>query len=233
MYYIIKFNLQGGEGHLPEQDVILNAFPEMSYEEVLKSHLRFSFNNDNEVLPVKDWKLVDDGLSYLSFTDDGLENGPQPVIWVNLEHEVNLEDSSAWIDVLSSDYVLQVPGINEDEPFYFQDHNGYNVVESAEWLADDLWQIFQKIALKIMAGQIESTTSDLNLKLQKSQNEDYIKLSITFSFQQVQFNYIWFFEDEASITNFKFSDNEYSDSANCEWPEENPLIFKLHELLNR
>ncbi len=62
MYYILRFNLRKGEGQFPSKQDVLSAFPDADYEQLIRSSLQFSFNNDNSLINIVDWKLVDDGL---------------------------------------------------------------------------------------------------------------------------------------------------------------------------
>ena len=229
MFYIIKYNLEKGEGKFPTKEDVLAVFPESNYRDVLKSHLRFSFNNDNNLLPVTDWKLVDDGLKSLPRILAGIEKGPKPTIWLKLEEEVDIEDKDAWVDALSSDYVLSIPGINDDEPFYFQDHNGYSKIESAEWLADDLWETMQEIVSGIDNGQTFEHNSGISFKRELVKEEDYI-VSLTFNFDGIDFTYKWMFETESAIDDFDYCNNEYVDSEKCNFPEENPKVLKIHTM---
>lgn len=231
MFYILKFILNKGEGNFPSKEDVSAAFPDANYREIIKSHLKFSFNNDNKMLPVVEWKLVDDGLKSMHRVLAGLENGPKPIIWLKLEDEVDTEDKDAWGDALNSDYVLSIPGINEDQPFYYQDHNGYSKIENAEWLADDLWEAMQEIVIGMKNGQSLEHSSGLFFKRDQKVIDGEFSISLSFNFNEVDIVYSWLFEKESAIVDFDYFNNEYSDTTNCNSAEENPMVYKLHLLL--
>ena len=230
MYYILKFNLQKGEGSFPISSDVLAAIPDADYKDIIKTSMTFSFNNDNELLPLVEWKLVDDGISAMSFDDNSFTSGPKPIVWLKLEDEVDIEDKDTWVDALSSGYKLAINGVNDDEPFYFQDHNGYSAIESAEWLADDLWETMQEIVSEMDNGQTFEHDLGLVFKREQTQEEDY-SISLTFNYNGVDMTYKWLFETESAIEDFYYYNNEYLDTNNCSCAEENPLVLSVHSLL--
>jgi hypothetical protein len=231
MYYILKFNFTKGEGQFPSSKDFLSAFPNSNYSDSIKNALHFSLNNDNELLPVIDWKLVNDGLSGMSIDEFGAVNGPNPIVWLKLAKEIDIEDEFAWVDILSSDYVLSMSRLNSNKPYYFQDHNGYSTIESAEWYADDLWDKMQEIVCEIIIGKSFENKSGLTFTFEKTENEEVCSTSLSFKFEDVNFIYTWLFENKSEMEVFNYYDQEYSDSNNCQYAEENPLIYKLHSLI--
>jgi hypothetical protein len=233
MYYILKFNLQKTEGILPNEKEVLSVHPSKTYERVIKDAMKFSFNNDNDKLPIVDWKLVDDGKRFLHIKDGKFEGFPKPVVWLQLEDEIDIEDSDNWVDALNSDYNLKIDGINMDEPFYFQDHNGYSKVESAEWLADEIWDTLQETIADMEDNQSDKLSDDAEITRQRSNDNERIVLTVIIKSSDRNFVFTWFFESEDDLANFEFYNNEYSDSDGCTCTEENPMIYTIHSLICR
>jgi len=229
MYYILRFNLRKGEGQFPSKQDVLSAFPDADYEQLIRSSLQFSFNNDNSLINIVDWKLVDDGLHSFELSDEGVVTGyPQPVVWLELEEEVDVDDEDAWTDALSSDYILTVQGVNDDEPFYFQDHNGYSKVESAEWLADDLWDALKDYIQVMEDGDSKDIAPNMRITRIKETNDEGLVLSLEIQSFDKSCKYSWLFETEQSIDDFDFYDSKYTDSEDQPCAENNPMIYKLH-----
>jgi hypothetical protein len=231
MYYIIKFKLKKGEGHFPLSSECDLAQANLTYEQLIKSSMRFSFNNDNGLLPVVEWKLVDDGLSSLILTEDGYSSGPEPVVWLQLEEEVDTEDSNLWSDALISDYILKVPGSNDDDPFYFQDHNGNSQVESAEWLADEIFDHLSELVMNMSDDESIAYSNDLQIIRNTSTSDDGINLRLKLKKNDAEYYFTWCFENEDALNGFDFNNNEYADSKGCEAIEENSDIYAIHSII--
>ena len=231
MYYILKFNLQKSEGRFPSKAEVLSVFPNSVYGQVLKESLKFSFHNDNNLLQVVNWKLVDDGMESLQLDGDEIEGYPLPIVWLHLKNEVDIEDADIWLDALSSEYVLKIERINMDEPYFFQDHNGYSKVESAEWLADEIWETLQETIADMEDDQMNKLTDDTVITRQRSVEDEGIILSAIIKIGNLDFIFRWFFESEEAIADFDFYNNEYSDSNGFAYAEENYMIYKIHRLI--
>ncbi|MGR6087725.1 MAG: hypothetical protein ACU4F9_06100 [Arcticibacter sp.] len=231
MYYIIKYHLQKGEGQFPAPRDIEKFNSNKPFEEIIRENLKFSFNNDNGLLPISDWKLVEDGLSFLALNSDGFDQGPRPVVWIHLEEEIDVEDEDAWADALSSDYSLAIAGINEEAPFYFQDHNGYSKVESAEWLADEIWAHLEVMLPNLKDNETIEIQHSLILSYSKRVTEDGIVAAIEMKLGEQSFVYAWHFDDEDALSDVSFSNSEYSDSIGTTNAEENPAIYTVHRYL--
>jgi len=215
---------------MPTMTDVMAAHPNKSYEEVVKDAMRFSFNNDNDLLPIVNWKLIDDGKESLQFKSDEMMGYPKPVIWLHLEDEVDIEDPDNWVDALSSDYVIEIEGVNMDEPFYFQDHNGYSKVESAEWLADELWESLQSSIANMEDNQVNNLSDKFLITRQRSDEDEGIALSSVIKSDEKEFVFTWFFEGEEALADFEFYNNEYSDSDGCSCAEENAMLYMIHQL---
>lgn len=230
MYYILKLNLRKGEGHFPSKNEVLAVLPDADYEQLIRSCLRFSFNNDNGLLPVVDWKLVDDGLADFSIDESGeVVDYPKPAVWLQLEDEVDIDDVDAWVDALSSDYILTIPGVNDDNPFYFQDHNGYSKVESAEWLADDLWEALPETLQEMGDGDSKDVAPNMRIKRIKETNDEGLVLSLEIQSFDNSCKFSWLFETEDSINDFDYYDTKYTDTDDQPCAENNPIIYQVHK----
>ena len=230
MYYIIKFQLSKSEGTMPSASDVTVAHPGKSYDEVVKDAMRFSFNNDNDLLPVVDWKLIDDGKESLLFSGSEMTGYPKPVIWLQLEDEVDIEEPDQWFDALSSDYVIEIEGVNMAEPFYLQDHNGYSIVESAEWLADEIWGSLQSSIVNMEDNQVSKLSDKFLITRQRSEEDEAIALSALIKNDNKEFVFTWFFEGEEALADFDFYNKEYSDSNGCSCAEENAMVYMIHQL---
>ena len=231
MYYYICFYLQKGEGVFPNLDKIKSIFSSKDPLEVIKENMKFSLNNDNFLLPLDKYIIIDNGLDSLGIDEDGVVKGPMPVTWLMLDEEIDPEDINYWQDALMSDYKLSILGINDDDPFFFQDHNGYSKVIFSEHLADDLWERLEYWGQKLYIGQ--KVDIDKNCSIGRKENLEAEPFNITL---EILCNgeistWGWTFESKKDLTQFEQSDNFYSDSSNCEYPEENPNLYFLHKIV--
>lgn len=124
---IIRMSLTKGEGHYPDDDELT---PEQRTPEFLRSCMKFvpEFDDvrhrfsDGEHL-IESWHLVDDGLE--AFPDDY----PAPIVAFKLRRRLNDAELPDFLQsVWMSSYRLLVPGVNDKEPFYFEDWNGYTEI---------------------------------------------------------------------------------------------------------
>jgi hypothetical protein len=154
--------MQKGDGIFPKVPAILNLFPDNDPLLIIKDNMKFLLNNDNDMLPINEYKVIDDGLSYLEIDDDEYTWGPKPVIWLLLNESL-MENDSKWNDALQSDYELLINNINNDEPFYFQDHNGYSRVYSLPWVAETLDDNLEAFVSHLDAGEAIQINEDLTI----------------------------------------------------------------------
>ena len=177
--YFIRFVMQKGDGKFPKVPAILNLFPDNNPLQVIKDNMKFLLNNDNEMLPINEYKVIDDGLSHIEINEDEYTWGPKPAIWLLLNEEL-LEDDSKWNDALQSDYELLINNINNEEPFYFQDHNGYsrvyNLVSVAETLDDNL----DELGSHLMVSEAIQINEDLTILKIADISENCYQLEIIF-----------------------------------------------------
>lgn len=76
---------------------------------------------------IKSYEIVDNGLEDLTLLPDGtLEGYPHPIVRIELNEPLDAEDVRR--GVFLSSYKLEIPGINEGSPLFYEDHNGYTEV---------------------------------------------------------------------------------------------------------
>jgi hypothetical protein len=158
--YFIRFVMQKGEGIFPKIPAILSLFPNNDPLQVIKDNMNFLLNNDNELLPINEYKLIDNGLSYLEIDNDEYIWGPKPTLWLLLNEDL-LDNDIRWNDIFQSDYELLINNINNEEPFYFQDHNGYSRVYYLESVAEDLDDNLDTLGSHLMVGESIQINNDL------------------------------------------------------------------------
>lgn len=231
MFYYITFDLQKGEGCFPDLEHIKSLFASKDPLGVIKKHMAFSFNNDNALLPVDEYFIIDHGLNNLEFVNGGLVNSPKPIVWLKLHEEVDPEDMDFWHDALMSDYKLSIPKINDTQPFFFQDHNGYSKVIYSEHLADDLWEKLEYWAQKLDLGQKVEINQTCTMKKRENHEGEPYNITLEISCNGNTSTWGWTFESREDLNQFEPSDNFYSDTENCEYPEENPNLFLVHHLI--
>ncbi len=177
--YFIRFVMQKGDGEFPKVPAILNLFPDNDPLQVIKDNMKFLLNNDNEMLPINEYKVIDDGLSHIEINEDEYTWGPKPAIWLLLNKEL-LEDDSKWNDALQSDYELLINNINNEEPFYFQDHNGYTRVYSLESVAETLDDQLDQLGSHLKLSEAIQINEDLTILKIAEINEYCYQIEITF-----------------------------------------------------
>ncbi len=229
MYYYISFYLQKGEGFFPNLDKIKSIFSSKDPLDVIKENMKFSFNNDNHLLPVDKYIIIDNGFDHLRIDEDGVVKGPMPVIWLMLKEEIDPEDINYWQDAMMSDYKLSILGINNDDPFFFQDHNGYSKVIYSEHMADDLWERLEYWAQKLDIGQKVDIDKNCSIVRKENLEAEPFNITLEISCKGEVSTWGWTFESEKDLTHFEPSDKFYSDRSNCEYPEENPSLYFLHK----
>jgi hypothetical protein len=172
--------MQKGDGIFPKIPSILNLFPDNDPLQVIRDNMKFLLNNDNEMLPINEYKVLDDGLSHIEINEDEYTLGPKPVIWLLLNEEL-LEDDSKWKDVLQSDYELLINSINNEEPFYFQDHNGYTRVYSLGSVAETLDDQLDQLGSHLKVSEAIQINEDLSILKMADINEYCFQIEITFN----------------------------------------------------
>jgi hypothetical protein len=173
--YFIRFVMQKGVGSFPKVPAILNLFPDKEPLQVIKDNMKFLLNNDSELLPIDDYELIDNGFSHLEIDKDEYTWGPKPVIWLLLNEDLEEKDSR-WNDALQSDYELLINNINNEEPFYFQDHNGYSRVYTLEWVAETLDENLDELLSHLEVGKPIQISEDLTILKMVTMNSNTIDI---------------------------------------------------------
>ena len=231
MYYYVSFDLRKGEGGFPDLEKIKLLFSPKDPLEVIKKYVVFSFHNDNQLLPVDKYKIIDNGLDKLEIENDRIIKGPMPVIWLMLKDDIDPEDINYWQDALMSDCKLSIKAINDHNPFFFQDHNGYSKVIYSEHLADDLWERLEYWGQKLDLCQKVDIDKICSIERKQNLEAEPYNITLEISYQAEISTWGWTFESQKDLTHFKPTDNFYSDIANCKYPEENPNLYFLHKAI--
>jgi hypothetical protein len=119
---------KGGDGLWPDFSKLPKSKQNIKY---IKSCFEFSPNFDEMNKFIEKWEIIDDGLDDLEFVDGDLKGRPRPLVSFILNTRIGKEKflHGVW----TSSYKLQVPSLNDDEPFFFEDHNGYSSVWHATY----------------------------------------------------------------------------------------------------
>jgi hypothetical protein len=214
MFYFIHFKLTKGEGAWP------SLLSSESMDAVQKA-LHFELNNDNELLPISGYQLVADGTDAMTVESGVLTGHPEPVLWLRLEEEVDVEDEEAWMDILGSEQRLDLPG---REPFSFQDHNGYSRVYNAEWLADAMWsELLPTLAASMQSG--ETRPIDPDRAVQKIVDRESLQVTMRFTDGDSHFRWTFGFNTTDALNAFQPMDQTYTNDAGTEFPEEDPHLW--------
>jgi len=125
----IQFVLSKSSGCLPNISLISKDLRSIDY---IKSFMRFvpAFEDVEDM--ILDWILIDHGLGNMSFDGDKLVGYPMPIIEFTLDEASFLENTEAETHFLhgvwESAYAFVLPGVNDNDPYYFEDHNGYTKI---------------------------------------------------------------------------------------------------------
>ena len=121
----VRFALTKSDGgDLPD----LNTLPlDKRTAEHVRSCMLFCPDFDKFDEKIKNYEFVDDGLSEMDVEGVTIIGHPAPIIRFELTESVDTRSflRGVWL----SSYKLEIPGINEDDPLFFEDHNGYSSVE--------------------------------------------------------------------------------------------------------
>ena len=122
----VQFVLSKGDGEWPDLSSLSEENKNVDY---LKSCLEFMPAFDDVESVITNWKLIDAGLDDLTFAEGNLAGYPRPIIEFTLDKEKYdqlFEDKKDFLrGVWESTYQFIIPGINDEDPFYFADFNGY------------------------------------------------------------------------------------------------------------
>jgi hypothetical protein len=73
---------------------------------------------------IEKWEIVDDGLGEMYYGEGVFHGIPTPTIEFTLKKKVDKKEflRAVW----TSSYKFHVPTLNDDEPYFYEDHNGYS-----------------------------------------------------------------------------------------------------------
>jgi len=121
----IKFKMtKAGGGDFPD----ISSVPEdKRNSEYIRSCMKFCEDFWEVEDYIESWKILDDGLEGIIVEEDYTISGyPSPIVEFILKDEIDPEEFNR--GVWMSSYSLEIPECNQDEAFYFEDHNGYTSV---------------------------------------------------------------------------------------------------------
>jgi hypothetical protein len=124
----IQFIMSKGEGCLPD----ISSIPEdKRNSEFIRSCMKFCEDFMEVEDYIESWKILDDGLEKIIVDEDYTISGyPSPIVEYILKDKIDPEEfkQGVWM----SRYRLMIPECDQDEPFYFEDRNGYTSVIDVE-----------------------------------------------------------------------------------------------------
>jgi hypothetical protein len=90
--------------------------------------MTFSPSFDEVENDIEKWEMIDDGLSEMYYKDGVFHGTPAPIIEFTLKKKMNKQVFLR--NVWHSSYKFHVPTLNDDEPYFYEDHNGYtNIIK--------------------------------------------------------------------------------------------------------
>jgi len=73
---------------------------------------------------IEKWEMIDDGLGEMYYKDGVFDGTPAPVVEFTLKDK-NVDRDEFLRGVWTSSYKLSIPEVNETDPYFYEDHNGY------------------------------------------------------------------------------------------------------------
>jgi hypothetical protein len=121
----ITFVFTKGDGWIPDYSLLPKNKRTTKY---IKSFMKFCPAFEDAENEIKSWKIVDDGLDQMKFKDGIFDGTPTPIIEFVLNKKVDKEEflHKVW----TSSYKLEIPDVNNDDAYFYEDHNGYSYVVS-------------------------------------------------------------------------------------------------------
>lgn len=117
----IQFVLSKGDGWFPE----CSDLPESKQNtEYMKSCMTFVPSFDEVEDDIEKWEMIDDGLGEMYYKDGVFDGTPAPVVEFTLKDK-NVDRDEFLRGVWTSSYKLSIPEVNETDPYFYEDHNGY------------------------------------------------------------------------------------------------------------
>jgi hypothetical protein len=117
----VKFIMTKGEGEFPDFSLLPKSKQNTKY---IKSCMTFVpvFEDVEDI--IKNWKIVDDGLKTLKYKNGIFDGSPAPVVEFTFKDK-NVDRDELLRGVWTSFYKLSIPEVNDIDPYFYEDHNGY------------------------------------------------------------------------------------------------------------
>lgn len=117
----IKFVMTKGEGEFPDFSLLPKSNQNTKY---IKSCMTFlpAFDDVEDI--IEDWDIVDDGLGNMKYKNGVFDGVPEPVIEFTLNKK-KVDKDEFLRGVWTSSYKLSIPEVNDIDPYFYEDHNGY------------------------------------------------------------------------------------------------------------
>jgi hypothetical protein len=121
----IAFVFTKGDGYIPDYSLLPKSKRTTKY---IKSFMKFCPSFEDAENEIKSWKIIDDGLDQMKFKDGIFDGTPTPIVEFVLNKKVDRDEflHKVW----TSSYKLEIPEINNDDAYFYEDHNGYSYVVS-------------------------------------------------------------------------------------------------------
>jgi hypothetical protein len=122
----VQFILSKGDGDWPDLDTLPGDKKNINY---LTSCMKFMPAFEEVESVIISWAIIDSGLGGMTFSDGELKGYPTPVVEFHIDkkkYDELFQDSKEFLrGVWESTYQFAIPGINDEDAFYFADFNGY------------------------------------------------------------------------------------------------------------
>jgi hypothetical protein len=119
----IRFALTKGDGWFPECSDLPKTKQNTKY---MKSCMTFMPQFDEAEDVIEKWEIIDDGLGEMYYKDGVFHGVPTPIVEFTLKQKMNKQEFLR--NVWTSSYKFHVPTLNDDEPYFYEDHNGYSSI---------------------------------------------------------------------------------------------------------
>jgi hypothetical protein len=121
----IAFVFTRGDGWIPDYSLLPRSKRTTKY---IKSFMKFCPAFEDAENEIKSWKIIDDGLDQMKFKNGTFDGTPTPIVEFVLNKKVDKEEFLH--NVWTSSYKLEIPDVNNDDAYFYEDHNGYSYVVS-------------------------------------------------------------------------------------------------------
>jgi hypothetical protein len=119
----ILFKLTKGEGTFPDLTLLPKTKQNSRY---IRSRMMLIPAFEDVIDSIQSWKMIDDGLKNIRYVREELVGYPVPIIEFTVPNGTDKGDflRGVWL----TSYMLDIPNVNDGNPYYFEDHNGYSEV---------------------------------------------------------------------------------------------------------